>query len=52
MSTDHLSERDPVHIAKVLPFLKLAMKGYFRSEVRDVDPGDRRRDLSTDLEAG
>ena len=37
MSTDHLSERDPVYIAKVLPFLKLAMKGYFRSEVRGID---------------
>jgi len=32
-----LGQRDPAYIAKVLPFLKLAMKGYFRSEVRDID---------------
>ncbi|WP_183097572.1 lysophospholipid acyltransferase family protein [Nocardioides pelophilus] len=36
MSGD-LDQRDPAYIAKVLPFLKLAMKGYFRSEVRDID---------------
>jgi 1-acyl-sn-glycerol-3-phosphate acyltransferase len=37
MSTDVLGQRDPAYIAGVLPFLKLAMKGYFRSEVRDID---------------
>jgi len=37
MSRGSLDERDPAYIAKVLPFLKLAMKGYFRSEVRDID---------------
>lgn len=37
MSTGLLAERDPAYIAKALPFLKLAMKGYFRSEVRDID---------------
>lgn len=37
MSEDLLSQRDPAYIAKVLPFLKLTMEGYFRSEVRDID---------------
>ena len=37
MNASALDERDPAYIAKALPFLKLAMKGYFRSEVRDVD---------------
>lgn len=37
MSTDLLGQRDPAYISTVLPFLKLAMKGYFRSEVRDID---------------
>jgi 1-acyl-sn-glycerol-3-phosphate acyltransferase len=37
MSDDALGERDSVSIAKALPLLKLAMKGYFRSEVRDMD---------------
>ena len=32
-----LDERDPAYIAAALPFLKLAMKGYFRSDVRDMD---------------
>ncbi|MEZ0577163.1 lysophospholipid acyltransferase family protein [Nocardioides sp. MH1] len=35
--TGPLDERDPAYIAKALPFLKLAMRGYFRSEVRDID---------------
>jgi 1-acyl-sn-glycerol-3-phosphate acyltransferase len=35
-SADALDERDPAYIAKALPFLKLAMKGYFRSDVRDI----------------
>lgn len=37
MSRSALDERDPAYVAKALPFLKLAMKGYFRSEVRDID---------------
>lgn len=37
MSADLLAERDPAYIARALPLLKLAMKGWFRSEVRDVD---------------
>ncbi len=37
MSTGPLSERDPAYVAKALPILKLAMRGYFRSEVRDID---------------
>jgi len=37
MNEDLLGQRDPSYIAKALPFLKLAMKGYFRSEVRDID---------------
>lgn len=37
MSANLLAQRDPAYIAKALPFLKLAMKGYFRSEVRDID---------------
>lgn len=37
VSAGVLGERDPAYIAGVLPFLKLAMKGYFRSEVRDID---------------
>ncbi len=37
VTTDFLGQRDPAYVAKVLPFLKLAMKGYFRSEVRDID---------------
>ena len=37
MSADLLAERDPTYIARALPLLKLAMKGWFRSEVRDVD---------------
>ncbi len=32
-----ISDRDPAYVASVLPFLKLAMKGYFRSDVRDMD---------------
>jgi len=35
--TDLLAHRDPAYIAKALPFLKLAMRGYFRSEVRDME---------------
>ena len=37
MSDDILGERDSVSVAKALPLLKLAMKGYFRSDVRDMD---------------
>lgn len=37
MSAGVLSRRDPAYVASVLPLLKLAMKGYFRSEVRDMD---------------
>ncbi|WP_183093711.1 1-acyl-sn-glycerol-3-phosphate acyltransferase [Nocardioides stalactiti] len=37
MSRSPLDERDPAYIAKALPFLRLAMKGYFRSEVRDIE---------------
>lgn len=33
----YLAERDPVYVATVLPFLKLAMRGYFRSQVRGMD---------------
>lgn len=29
--------RDPAYLASVLPFLRLAMKGWFRSEVRDIE---------------
>ena len=32
-----LAERDPAYVAKALPFLKLAMRRYFRSEVRGMD---------------
>jgi 1-acyl-sn-glycerol-3-phosphate acyltransferase len=32
-----LAHREPAYIAKALPFLTLAMRGYFRSEVRDMD---------------
>ncbi len=32
-----LAQRDPSAIAKALPFLRLAMKNYFRSDVRDMD---------------
>jgi 1-acyl-sn-glycerol-3-phosphate acyltransferase len=32
-----LSARDPAYVASVLPLLKLAMKGYFRSEVRGME---------------
>jgi 1-acyl-sn-glycerol-3-phosphate acyltransferase len=32
-----LSLRDPEFVGKVLPFLRLVMKKYFRSEVRDID---------------
>lgn len=32
-----IEERAPESVAKVLPFLRLAMKGYFRSEVCDMD---------------
>lgn len=35
--TDALDQRDPDYIARVLPFLKVAMKGYFRSEVRGME---------------
>lgn len=35
--SDALAKRDPTYVAKVLPFLKLAMKGYFRSEVRGME---------------
>jgi 1-acyl-sn-glycerol-3-phosphate acyltransferase len=34
---DPLTQRDPAYVAKALPFLKLAMRGYFRSEVRNMD---------------
>ncbi len=37
MSADVLAHRDSAYIASVLPLLKLAMKGYFRSEVRDME---------------
>lgn len=32
-----LADRDPSYVATVLPLLKLAMRGYFRSEVRDME---------------
>lgn len=32
-----LDQRDPAYVARVLPLVKLAMKGYFRSEVRGMD---------------
>ncbi|HWJ81713.1 MAG TPA: lysophospholipid acyltransferase family protein [Nocardioides sp.] len=32
-----LDHRDPGYVASVLPLLKLAMKGYFRSEVRGME---------------
>lgn len=32
-----LDRRDPAYVARVLPLLKLAMKGYFRSEVRGME---------------
>jgi 1-acyl-sn-glycerol-3-phosphate acyltransferase len=32
-----LAQRDPGYVAKALPFLKLAMRGYFRSEVRGME---------------
>lgn len=32
-----LAGRDPAYVAKVLPLLKLAMKGYFRSTVSGMD---------------
>jgi 1-acyl-sn-glycerol-3-phosphate acyltransferase len=32
-----LDLRDPALVAKVLPFLRLVMKRWFRSEVRDID---------------
>ncbi|GAA3522821.1 lysophospholipid acyltransferase family protein [Nocardioides daeguensis] len=32
-----LAGRDPAYLAKVLPLLKLAMKGYFRSRVSGMD---------------
>lgn len=32
-----LAQRDPAYLARVLPFLRLAMKGYFRSDVRGMD---------------
>ena len=32
-----LAGADPEAIAKVMPVLRLAMKGYFRSEVRDIE---------------
>ena len=32
-----LADRDPSYVKAVLPFLKLAMKGYFRAEVRDME---------------
>ena len=35
--SDALEQRDPAYVAKVLPFLKLAMRGYFRSEVRGME---------------
>lgn len=37
MSAEPLAQRDPAYIATVLPLLKLAMKGYFRSEVRGME---------------
>jgi 1-acyl-sn-glycerol-3-phosphate acyltransferase len=35
--SDALEKRDPDSVTKVLPFLKLAMKRYFRSEVRNME---------------
>jgi 1-acyl-sn-glycerol-3-phosphate acyltransferase len=35
--SDALAKRDPAYIAKALPFLKLAMRRYFRSEVRGME---------------
>lgn len=32
-----IDKRDPDSLAKVMPWLRLAMKGYFRSEVRDMN---------------
>jgi len=37
MSEELPGERDPAYVATVMPALKLAMKGYFRSEVRDME---------------
>lgn len=37
MSEALLSQRDAAYVAKALPFLKLAMRGYFRSEVRGME---------------
>lgn len=37
MTENPLELRDPAYIAKVLPMLKLAMKGYFRSDVRGIE---------------
>ena len=38
-----LDLRDPTLVASVLPFLRLVMKRWFRSEVRDIErvPADR-----------
>jgi 1-acyl-sn-glycerol-3-phosphate acyltransferase len=35
--TKLLAQRDPAYVAKALPFLKLAMRRYFRSEVRNME---------------
>lgn len=35
--SDALAKRDPDSVTKVLPFLKVAMKRYFRSEVRNME---------------
>jgi 1-acyl-sn-glycerol-3-phosphate acyltransferase len=35
--SEFLTWRDPASVAKALPFLKLAMRGYFRSEVRGME---------------
>lgn len=32
-----MTARNPAVVSAVMPFLRLAMKGYFRSEVRDID---------------
>lgn len=35
--SDALAKRDPLVVAKALPLLKVAMKGYFRSDVRGME---------------
>lgn len=37
MSAESLDQRNPTYLSAVLPLLKVAMRGYFRSEVRDME---------------